>query len=262
MLISLKKNKIWIVVLVALILIGLSFYSAGIKNFFYSFSSPIQKFFWGTGQKSANLFRAILKINNLQKELNELKLENQKLHSEIASFGRFKEENETLRQALDIGLRKEFKLVFAEIIGKDIGEDYILINRGSDSGISENMPVITESKVLLGKTYEVSKNFSKVMLISNKKSSLDAKARDKEVRGIIDGKGNLSLSLRLLSQDEEIQKGDLITTTVLGGIFPKGLIVGTIERLEKSDIKPIPEAQISPSFDLTRSETVFIILDF
>lgn len=255
-------NKIWIVVLAALILIGFGFYQGGVRNFFYSLSAPIQKSLWGTGEKTVNLFKAILKSGDLQKELDELRFENQKLLSKIASLNTLREENETLRQALNVGLQNEFKLEFAEIISKDIDEDYILIDKGSGSGISENMPVITESKILLGRIGEVSKNFSKVMLISNTKSTFEAKIQDKEIQGIIDGKGDLSLSLRLLSQENDIQDGDLIITTALGGIFPKGLLIGEIKKIEKSDVKPIQEAIISPFFDLTRFRSLFIILDF
>jgi rod shape-determining protein MreC len=259
--ISLKKNKIWIIILAILILALLNLYQEEVKSSFYSFSEPFQKFFWKMGQKTSNFFETIFEIRNLKKELDNLKLENQKLLSEIAFLKELKRENETLRQALEIGLEKEYKLAFAEIISKDINGDSILINKGREDGISENLAVITESKVLIGEISEVSHNFSRVLLISDKRSSLDAKIQDKEVQGVLKGQGGGSLTLGLLPQDKEIQEGDLIVTTSLGGL-PKGLLVGKVEKVIKSDIKPVQEAEVLPLFDLSQVERVFIILDF
>jgi len=259
---SLKKNKVLIIIIGLLIIISLNFYQKEIKGFFYSFSTPIQKFLWQKGQKASNFFEAIIKINSLKKEIEDLKLENQKLLSEIAFSREVKRENEALREALEIGLKEEYNLVFTEIISKDLSEDYILINKGSEEGVSEGQPVVTGSKVLLGKISEVSKNFSRVMLISNKKSFLDAKIQDREIQGVIEGRGNFLLSLCHIPQDKEIQTGDLVVTTSLGGIFPKGLLVGKVNEVERSDVKPLQEAKISPLFDLTQLENVFIISNF
>jgi len=260
--ISLKKNKIWAIILGVLILLSLNFYQGGTRNFFYSLSEPIQKVLWKTSQKTSDLFGIIFKIKDLKKEADNLKLENQKLLAEIANLKEVKKESESLREALEIGLQEEFNLSLAEIIGKDINDDSILINKGAKDGILKGLPVITESKVLLGKISEVSQDFSKVMLISSKKSSLDAKVQDKEIQGIVEGKGNLSLSLRLLPQEKGIEEEDLIVTTSLGGIFPKGLLIGRVKEMERNDIRPIQEAKLLPFFDLTQLETVFIISSF
>ena len=259
MAISLKKNKVWIIIIVVIIIISLNFYQKEIKDFFYSFSSPIQKSLWQKSQRVSNFFEAIVKTKNRKREIEDLKLENQKLLSEIAFVREVKKENETLREALEIGLREEYSLVFAEIISKDFNEDYVLINKGSTAGIFEGQPVITESKALLGKINEVFKNFSRIMLISNEKSLLDAKIQDIEIQGVVEGRGNSVLSLRHIPQDKEVLVGDLIVTTSLGGIFPKGLLVGRVKEVERSDVKPTQEAKITPFFDLTNLENVFII---
>lgn len=260
--ISLRKNKIWVIVLAILIIIGLNFFQKGIKDFFYFFSEPIQKILWKTGQETSDLFGTIFEIKNLKRELDDLKIENQRLLSEIASLKESKRESEALKEALEIGLKDEFNLSLAEITAKDINEDSILINKGEKDGILKGAPVITESKVLLGRVSEVSQSFSKVMLISNPRSSFDAKIQDKETQGIIEGKGNLSLSLRILPQEREIQEGDLVITTSLGGVFPKGLLVGRVEKLERNDIRPVQEAKILPFFELGQLELVFIISNF
>ena len=260
--ISLKKNKILIIIIGLLILIGLNFYQKEVRGFFYALSSPLQKMFWQKGQKVSNFFEAIFQMANLKKGTDDLEFKNQQLLSEIAYLKELEKENKALREALGVGLKEEFKLADAEIIGKDLTEDFILINKGSKEGVTEGLPVITQSKVLLGKISEVYENFSKVMLISNKKSSLNVKIQDKEIQGVLKGKGNLSLSFGLIPQDKEIEKEDLIITTSAGGNFPKGLLVGKVDNIRKSDVKPLQEAEILPFFDLSQLETIFVILDF
>jgi len=245
-----------------LVILLLNFYKANVKNFFYRISEPIQKVFWRAGNKVSDFFETISEIRNLKKENEELKLKNQELLAQIALLEELKKENERLREALNIGLEKEFTIVLAQVIGKDISQDFILINKGSEDGISENLPVITQQKILLGKISEVYKNYSKVILISNKESSFDGKILEKETLGQVLGKGDFEVLFDLISPEQEITEGDLVETSALGGTFPKGLLVGQIREVKRSDIQPFYQAEISPFFDLGKLEMVFIILDF
>jgi len=249
-----------------------------VRNFFYLISAPIQKSLWRLGERVSDFFETISEIKNLKKENRELKLKIQELLAENAKLKELKKENEILREALGIGLEKEFKLSLAEVIGKDISQDSLIINKGSEDGISKGLPVITQQKVLLGKISQVYKNFSKVMLISNKNSTFSARFQDseppailpsaeggrapKDIEGIVKGKGNLQLFLDLIPQNAEIREGDDIVTISLGGIFPEGLLVGEIKEVKKSDIEPFQQAEISPFFDIKAIESLFIIISF
>ena len=149
-----------------------------------------------------------------------------------------------------------------DIIGKDIGQDSILINQGAKHGISQGMPVVTEQKVLLGKITEVYQSFSRVTLISDKDSSFDIKLAESGATGVIKGKGGLNLYLDLVSQEEEVKEGDLIVSSALGSIYPKGLLVGFVKEVKQSDIEPFYEIEVSPFFDLQAISSVFVILNF
>ncbi len=232
-----------------------------VRNFFYLISEPIQKFFWRVGDRVSDFFELITEIKNLKKENEELKLRIQELMSEIVALKELKKENETLRKALGIGLEKEFKLVLAQVIGKDIFKDSILVNKGSRDNISKGLPVITEQKILIGKIKEVYENFSKVILISHQESSFDAKILEAEIYGVVKGKGNFKIFLELVPKEKEIRERDLLVTTALGGIFPKGLLVGEIKEVKKSDIEPFQQAEIKPFFDLKELEKLFIIFE-
>ena len=269
-----KIGTALVLLVVFFVVLNLTGFQKEVKNFFYLISSPIQEAFWRVGDRISDFFETVTEIKNLKTENEEFKLKIQELLAENIALKEFKKENEILRTALEIGLEKDFELILAQVIGKDISQDFILINKGLKDGISKDSPVINQQKVLFGKIQEVYDNFSKVMLITDKKSSFDAKilapyqtegfgaGSDSEIYGIVKGKGNLQLYLDLIPQDKEIKEGDLIVTTPLGGIFPSGLLVGKIKEVRKSDIEPVQQAEISPLFDIKETEYLFIITNF
>ena len=244
-----------------LVIFLLNFYQKGVKNFFYKISEPIQKIFWRAGMKTKNFFETISEIKRLKSEKESLEIRNQELLAQITNLIELKKENEILREALNLGLEKEFKLSLARITGKDISQDFILINKGSEDGIVESLPVITSQKILVGKIYKVYKNYSRVMLITNKENSFGGKIVGKEILGEVSGRGNFKIIFDLIPPEKEISEGDLVETTVLGGVFPRGLLVGKIGKIQKSDVQSFYQAEISPFFELDKLETVFIILN-
>ncbi len=252
------------VVLIILFVCLMNFFQKEIRGFFYWFSAPIQKVLWRAGDSTSDFFQGIVRVKTLKQELDELKLENQELLSQVVGLKNLKKENETLRQALGLGLQEDFKLVLVEIISKDISQDFILIDKGAKDGIAEDMPVITQQRVLIGKISEVYEGFSKVMLISHKESSFDAKIQkeEKDISGVVRGQGNFRILFDLIPREENLSQGDIVVTSVLGGIFPEGLLVGRIKQIKKNDVEPFQQAEIEAFFNISQIETLFIILGF
>lgn len=259
---SLNKSKILIIFVVILLVLSLNFYRKEVKTFFYLFSMPIQKTLWQKGERVSEFFETIFEIENLKEENKEFKLKVQEMFVKNNSLKELEKENRFLREALEIGLEKEFKLVLSRVISKDISKDTLLIDKGSEHGISKGFPIITQQKVLVGKISEVYKNFSKIMLISNKESSFDAEISNKDIEGLIKGKGNFSILFDLIPKDKEIFQGDIVVTGALGGVFPKGLLVGEIQEIKKLDIEPFQQAEIKPAFNTKEIENLFIIINF
>jgi len=257
------KIIIWLLLLVA-VFFGLNFsgFSKNIKDLFYDLSAPFQKALWGAGENVSGFFNKLSETGNLQDELSELNLKNQELLGQIVALQELKKENEFMRKAMDLGLEKEFDLTLVQIISKDVSGDSILINRGTEVGISEGMPVITNQKLLLGKIGKVYQGFSEVILISNKKSSFDAEIREKEIFGIVKGKGSFEVSFDLAPKDKEIAQGDLIVTSALGGVFPQGLLAGQVQEVKKSDVEQFQTALIKPGFDIGSLDYLFVITNF
>ena len=259
---KLKKGVTVFLVIAFFIVVNLTPAAKEIKNFFYFISSPIQKVIWGGGKYFSDLFEMVFEMRDLKENNEALELQLQELLSENTQIAKLEKENETLREALRIGLEEEFELEMTEVIGKDISQDFLLINKGQGDGLTENLPVITQQKVLVGKIAQVYKDFSKVALISNQEISFNVEIQEKELEGVMRGRGNLKLFLELVPKEKEIKEGDLLITTSLGRIFPEGLLVGHITKVESSDIEPFQMARVNPIFEIGKVEILFVITSF
>ena len=259
----LKKNSFFVwIVLIVVILAGINVFQKEVKGFFYSVSAPIQNVFWKGGDSTSNFFWGIFSSGHLKERVDELEKRNQTLFSQIIFLKELEDENDALRSALDLGLQETYSLFLAKIIGKDISQDYILINKGGEDGVLENMPVITEEKVLVGRIHEVYEKFSRVMLISNPKSSLDGKIVNSSTSGVIKGLGNLGIYFDLLPREETINKEDIVVTDSISGVFPESLLIGKIKEVTRNDVESFQQARIDPAFDLSSAENLFIITEF
>ncbi|XOB40783.1 MAG: rod shape-determining protein MreC [Candidatus Nealsonbacteria bacterium] len=248
-----------IFVIIAILILNLSPFSKSVKGFFYSLSEPIQLWLWEKGIKTSAFFQGLLNADNLSKENIFLKSENRELLNQNIELEKLKKENETLRIALGLGIEKEFTLEIAQIIAKEISNDYLIINKGFSDGIRAGFPVITETKVLVGKISELYENISKVELLSSKNSSFDIEIFKKEIYSLAKGSGNFKITLDLIPKEENIEIGDKVISSVVGGNFPEGLLIGEIEDIKKSDTAAFQQAEVKPGFDIRDLRNLFII---
>jgi rod shape-determining protein MreC len=258
---KLKFGAVLVLLIALFVVLNLTGGAKSFRGFFYSISSPFQKSLWRAGASVSDFFETVFQIKDLKSENESLKLQNQELSAKLAELAVLKNENDTLRNALDLGLRNDFRLVLTQVISKDIDKDIISINKGAKDGISSGMPVLTGQKVLVGKVTDVSDNFSKVMLITDKSSSFDAKILDSEAEGVLRGGGGFSAILDLIPREAEIKQEDQVMTSALGGIYPQGILVGKIANIEKSDTGSFQKASVLPSFDPKELDNLFIVVN-
>ena len=251
---SASKRTILVVIIGLLLVLSLNFFQKEVKGFFYSLSGPIQKSFWGAGNNASDFLESILNAKNLRKDNEELNLKIQELFSLQNSVNELEGENKTLREALGLGLEKEFRLELAEIIGKDTDKETVLIDKGLEDGISKDLFVITSQKVLIGNIAEAYRGYSRVLLISDKKSQLQADISGTNISGLLKGSGNFKIFLDLIPREEELKNGDLV-------IF-RGFLVGLVKEVKKADVDPFQQAEISPFFDISNLDKAFIVLNF
>jgi len=248
------KKRIMVLCLLAFsFLLINAFFKNSLKNFVYSKSESLMASLWNNG---ANQSFSGKNQEELNKKLIE---ENQKLLSDLADFQKIKEENNFLRNSLDLGLEKNFDLMIGRIISKDILSDFLLINIGSNSGVKKGFPVIISGKVLLGKVIDVYPSYSRVMLITQKNNLIDVEIPDSEIFALSKGAGGLNLALDMVARDKELKNSSLIVTSALGGNYPAGLLMGKVRNAKKIDNEAYQTAEIEKVFDLNAINNVFVI---
>lgn len=263
--ISSKKNKLLIWILPLLIVFFLlNIFQKEIRGGIYYFSAPIQKVFWEAGKNSSDFLAGIKEFGCLKNKINNLELQNYGLIIEIAKLKELEKENEILRRGIEVEIHKNYDLIFGKIIGKDISQEYILINKGSKDGVLKELSVITEEKILIGKIIEVYDKYSKVALLSAKNFSFDViiKQENKEITAVAQGQGNSKIKLDFIPQETEIFENDLIFTSYLGGIFPENLLVGKITSFKKNDTDPFQTVEAKLVLEPQDIKNIFIVLNF
>lgn len=234
-----------------------------IENTFSFFVMPIQNGLtylknWISGN---NEF--FTDISNLKEENKKLREENSNLEQSLREFEIIKSENETLKDYVNLKDKyTEYKTLPAYVINKDISNynDTIIINVGSKDGIEVNMPVISE-KGLVGHVISVTSSTAKVQTIVDTSSSISCtltSSRDTIVaRGTLEGKS--SLKATFIPTEATIMQGDTVETSGLGGIYPKGILVGTIETVTETKNITDRYATIKTAVDFAKIETVLVI---
>ena len=262
---SLPKFLVGAVALLFLLFI-INIFNAPLKNTFYAISSPFQKTFWTAGEMSSSFIGSFFKVGSLTKENEILKSQNQQLLSQIASLQSINNGN---KAQSDVSLSCQntgFKFVMAGVTG--LGDNDILsINKGSANGIAVGMPVISQQNVLFGKVFKVYKNYSEIMLITNKNSVVNVKIQQidsklAEIDGVVKGTGGLSAYLDLIPISSVINPQDNLLTSAIDKSFPKDLLVGKIVKNIKNDQKPFQQAQISLYFDVKTTDNLFVITNY
>lgn len=277
-----KKNTNWLRILTGAIalfvlLFILNIFVSPIRNTFYTISSPIQKMFLIVGNRSTSFFGSLLNGSEISKENENLKTENQKLLSQVAALQSITQGNQAQSAVSTTCQNTGFKLLMAGVVGLD-DADILSINKGSSDGILEGMPAISQQGVLFGKIIKVYKNFSQVMLISNKNSVVNVKIQQldqglisvdgsvdilsAEIDGVVKGSGGFGAYLDLIPISSEINPGDVLVTSALDKSFPKDLLVAKIVEKEKDDQKPFQQATLSLFSDVKSVDNLFVILNY
>ncbi len=261
---SLNKKYLLITVglIVVLILINIiPGLASSLGNFVFKIFSPVEKFFIRAGERVVGFFEVLISIKDLNRENAELRQKNSELEAEISQLKEVERENEVLRKGLEISEKGQNILELAQLVGKDVqmAGDWILINKGSNHGIEKDMSVISSEMALVGKIFEVMPSFSKVMLITNKESVAAALIEGERSEGLVRKEEKGSLFMDFIPRSEELETEERIITSGMDKIYPKGILIGKIEKIDLSQNQLFQRVTISPAVDFSKLEEVFIV---
>ncbi|MDH7500194.1 MAG: rod shape-determining protein MreC [candidate division NC10 bacterium] len=191
----------------------------------------------------------------LQEEVNRLKWERVFLLEA-------KRENERLHKLLQLQENIPPSTIAARVIAKDPSNWFrsILIDKGAREGVNRNATVICPQG-LVGRVIEVMERSSRVQLITDPNFAAGALIQRGRVGGILMGEVGSTCRLKFLPPEAEVQVGDPVLTSGLGGLSPKGVPIGIVAAVDKKEGALYQEAQVLPRVDLFRIEEVLILAE-
>lgn len=259
-----KKNLAIAVSLIVLFFLAFNFIlpSEGLKNFFYKSSSGAQRSFWEKSQAAIAFSRSYFFSWQLGQENQKLAAENQQMASKIAELDFLARENDSLRQAMELGLKEKFVLSPCQLVSKESSGDFVIVNAGKNQGIAPDQVVISQDGVLIGRVEQAYDDFSRVMLISDSKSAADVEVQGKDFYALAKGQGGSKISLDLVDKDKDVKEGDLIFTSALGGVFPSGIAFGRVSKVQKQAAASFLQVDVDPLFELDSLRYLFVIKNF
>jgi rod shape-determining protein MreC len=223
--------------------------------------APMQQQATRSGGLLGRIWHDYIALVNLKQENSRLTGEVKQLNSALAAAGEALRENERLARLLD--LRKTIKepTVAAMVIGEDVTPWFrsLTIDRGADSGIREGMPVLAADGVV-GQTVKVTANSSRVLLLTDHASGIAAMIQRSRARGVVKGRGDNLCSLEFAMRGEDVQVGDQVVSSGIGGIFAKGLPIGEVTMVKKGEYGIFQTVTIRPTVNTAHLEEVLVVL--
>ncbi len=225
-------------------------------------TSPFQKAITYSTDAVGNLIDSYVFLVNLKREnvalrrmVAELRKENDLLREKAIA-------SERLRNLLQFSKKIPRSMLPAQIIGIDPSSWFrtILIDKGTKHGVNRGMAVVSPEGIV-GHVLQTSPHYSKALLITDFNSSVDAVIQRSRAKGLVAGNGDDRCRLKYAERTQDIQPGDRVITSGLGGRYPKGLMIGKISKIEKKSYGLFQYAEIMLSVNFSKLEEVFIITE-
>jgi len=259
---------ILVVVSTVLLLLSTRDFLFGVKNIGLSLFSGIRG---GIYEVNSFVSRTVLSIS----ELATLRQEHASLLRQLDRFEELErsnteiyQENIRLKEQLDFSRTLRYRHIPAQISGRDPDNLFsaVVINKGSFSGVSNNMAVVAwqnGTQALVGKVIQTGVFESLVMPVFDINSQVSSRFSVSRYEGIVEGQGKTEspLLLRFIPRRarDEINNGDIIVTSGMGGLFPPGINIGRVSGVNTLEYETTLEIEIIPMIDFSRLEYVFVI---
>ncbi len=199
----------------------------------------------------SSVWNGYINLVNVQEENAALTEEVKRLRSEIIYLTEKAATGDRLSELLNLKVSPVINVAAARVIAKDPANWYeaLVIDKGESEGIKPGMGVITTEGVI-GRIVRTSPHYSRVLLLSDRNSAVAGLIQRTGYEGIVEGQQGKVLSLNYIMTDADVQNGDIIITSGTDGVFPRGIMIGRVNTVEKpqnrlfQSVKLIPEANL------------------
>ncbi len=195
-----------------------------------------------------------------EQTLEELKAENARLTARNIELEEAQQTAQRLEELLDLRNTYNLQSIVARIISgpTDSWAFSVVIDKGSVAGVRVGMPV-SNAMGAVGQVIECAANTAVVRLLTDEGSSVSAMVQSSRAQGMLEGSANSSLRLTLIRTDQSVNAGDVVVTSGLGGVFPKGLPVGKVATIEKNPGSTYYDITVEPYYRPETLEEVLVV---
>ena len=238
--------------------------SLRIKSVFQNVVTPVQNFFLNIGMSLKEGADTVRGFGGLVDENRRLSEEMIRLQTKVTMLENLAAENRKLREQLDFHDAQPDRLIAAQIISRSVSGWWqsVRINKGTQQGIQPNSPVIS-SDGLVGRISSAAAFSSEVLLVSDPACKVSARISRTGAFGIVSGRGtNLKgypvARMEFIHKDIPVREGDAVVTSGLGGIFPKDILIGYVDKVHSEENGLYQYADIIPKAVVYLMDVVFI----
>lgn len=215
-------------------------------------------------QGMENFISASQDIREIRQHNTELEAENARMQAQIVELQQQLIEYEILSALLEFArANPEHKYIGASVIGKDPSPflNYIIINRGSDDGLKRGMPVVTQNG-LAGRIVQVTATGARVSLITDPVTRINVRIEPSRSAAVLSGSITGDITLEQIPQQAEVNPGNLILTSGLGGNYPQNIIIGQVTSVRNLENALFQSASVQPVTDFDDLAIVLVITNF
>ena len=244
-----------------------------VQNLSLTITSPLEGGLRDLASPIADMFQGIVDRGDLVRENERLREEKELLEKQLAAQQDAQVRIRELEDALGVKQsRPEDTVLVANVIAQDPSglKQAVAIDRGSGDGVDEGMVVLSRNGSLIGTVSRAYGDFAWVRLISDPDSAVNAQVEaageaaqaGSPARGVASGDVRQGVVLDLLPPDAALAEGSLVTTSGLGGNYPRALLIGSVRSVDERPAAPFKKAMVEPAAKLSALETVLVLTSF
>lgn len=235
--------------------------TSAFENIMVDFFAPMQKSVTFVQNSFTSVFDDYIANVNASKENSRLTMKLSDLEGRIFSFKEIELENKRLKKLLEFGEELPYKKVLAQVVARDASSDFkvLRINKGLSDGLKLQSTVVTGAG-LVGFVYRLTDHFADILTILDPNNRVDSLVKRIRAHGIIEGDSDHLCVMKYVNRTEPIILNDEVLTSGLGNLYPKGILIGKVSRIERESYGMTQDILISPAVNFGKLEEVIVLI--
>jgi rod shape-determining protein MreC len=253
-----------VLVAVGLVALALGGYFNPVTNWFTRITVNAQTWVSSRYMAVADFLTVPRDVASLRQRNGELEAEVARLQTQVIDLQQQVTETNILSALVGFArANPEYSYQAASVIGRDPSPflHYVIINVGSNEGVLPGMPVVTD-KGLVGRVDAVIAEAARLLLVTDATSALNVRMQASTTEAMLVGSTTGDLTIEMIPQDANIQVGDVVLTSGLGGNYPANMLVGQVVSVRKTQSELFQQAAIQPNVDYNQLQFVLVITNF